>query len=104
MQEDHQNADRTDIAHAEEIDAKETATERLTVGELLTDQFLGHIPAHEQTGEEASYRKEQLSRGEIEEVEEAQAKQLQLRTTERQGAEDADESTEHRNDACRLLT
>ena len=70
MQEDSEDGEGTDIAYQEEVGLEEATAERSPVGELIANQLLGHIPANEQAGEETTDGQEELSRHEVEEVEE----------------------------------
>ena len=83
MEEDEQDADGTDVSHAEEVDAKEAPSQGVLVGEFLTNNLLRHIPSHEETGEETSQRQEYLSCGKVEEAEETHAKQRDIAIIER---------------------
>ena len=69
MEEDEQDADGTDVADAEQVDAEETATQGSSVGELIINDIALHIPSHEQTGEKTTYGQEELTSGEVEQVE-----------------------------------
>ena len=70
MQEDQENAHRAHEPHKEEEDAEKAAANRSPVGKLVTHNVLGHIPADEETGEEAANGQHDLSRHKVEHIEE----------------------------------
>ncbi len=61
MQENKANAQRTDIAHGKEINAKQPSVERAPVGELIAHCSTGNIPTDKQTGEQRTQRQQILS-------------------------------------------
>lgn len=62
MEEDEQDADGTKETHTEQVDAEEAATQCSAISKLVLDNVAWHIPAQEQTGEEATHRQEYLTR------------------------------------------
>ena len=77
MQEDKQDAKRTDVLYQEEIDMEEARhTQGTVVSELVVYQFMRHEPANQDTRQETSDRQEDLSRHEVEEVEERLAQEM----------------------------
>lgn len=98
MEEDAQDSQRTEPAHKEEIDGEKAATKGSIVGELIFHQLAGHIPANEQTGEETSYGQENLSRNEVEDIEETLfAYGEETPGTQRQRADSPDKGTRQRD-------
>ena len=69
MQEDKQDEERTDVAHAEQIDTEDAAAESTVVGQLFLNDATRYIPAKEQAGEEAAERQEYLTAEIVEPVE-----------------------------------
>ena len=70
MKEYKQYAEGTDIFHTEEIKVEETATHGAPVGELVMHHFMWNGPTHEKTGEETTDGEEDLTRDEVENIEE----------------------------------
>ena len=70
VQEDQENAHRAHEPHKEEEDAEKATANRSPVGKLVTHNVLGHIPADEETGEEAANGQHDLSRHKVEHIEE----------------------------------
>ena len=79
MQEDEQNTNRTDIFHQEQIEVEEsTVTKCSPVREFITDHLMRHKPTDKDTRQEAYDGKEQLSCGEIEEIEDRLAEEQRV--------------------------
>ena len=76
MEENHEDADRADIAHAEEIESEEASSQCAAVGELVLNHASRHAPSDEQAGEEAANGQEYLSGNEVEHVEQWTAEDL----------------------------
>ena len=77
MEEDEQDTDGTDVAHAEKIDAHHPTAQaqRAVVGELADDDAARNDPAKEQAREEPADGKEYLAGDEIEKVEQRHAEE-----------------------------
>ena len=75
MQEDEKDADGTDIFHQKQIKVEETSPQRSPVGELVMNYAVGNKPSDEDTGQEAYYWQEYLSRDEVEPVEQRAAEE-----------------------------
>ena len=75
MQEDKQDSQRTDILDQENVQVEETSTQCPPVRELVAYCLMGHKPSDEDTGQEAYYWQEYLSRDEVEPVEQRLAKE-----------------------------
>jgi len=70
MQEDKQDAERTNVLHQEEIDVEIVRhTQGTVVRKLVVYQFMRHKPADEDTRQETRNGQEDLSCHEIEDVE-----------------------------------
>ena len=69
MQENGEYAQRTDVAHAEQIGAKERRTKCAPIGELVFYKLSRHKPTKEYAGEETAHGQEYLSCYEVEDVE-----------------------------------
>ena len=78
VHEDEQDAERTDVFHAEEVEVEETHAQRAPVAVFVAYQLVGEMPAHKQTGEETADGEEQLSGDEVEDVEQRPAQHMQL--------------------------
>ena len=104
MEEDEKNTEWTHIAYTEQVNLKDTTAERSVVGQLLAYNLTWHIPAYEETGKQSTRRQQYLSGEEVEPVEQRLIANDEpvARVTERQRAEDANESTED-GDKCRTL-
>ena len=98
MEEDEQDAERTDESDAEEVDAEEASTQGASIGEFLVNDALWHIPSQEETRQESSQGQEDLARGEIEQVEETHAEERDVAVVERQRAEHTYDGTQHSDD------
>ena len=62
MQEDQEDADRTDESDGKEEDWEKLSTYRIPVGEFITYNLLWYIPAQEQAGDERRQRHQKLRR------------------------------------------
>lgn len=69
MQENGEYAQRTNVAHAEQIGAKERGTKCAPIGELVFYKLSRHEPTKEYAGEETAHGQEYLSCYEVEDVE-----------------------------------
>ena len=70
MEEDKQNAQRTDIFHQEDIKVEISAdTQRATISKLIMYQLMRHKPAYQDTGQKTYDRQEDLSCHKVEDVE-----------------------------------
>ena len=69
MQENGKYAQRTNVAHAEQIGAKERGTKCAPIGELVFYKLSRHKPTKEYAGEETAHGQEYLSCYEVEDVE-----------------------------------
>lgn len=77
MEENEEDAERTDVLHQEEVKVEKGAAQRAPVGELVADDFVGDEPTDEDAGEEAHHGEENLTRHEVEDVEQRHAEELQ---------------------------
>ena len=78
MQEDKQDAQRTDIFHKEDIEMEISAnTQSATIGEFVMNQFVRHEPANQDTGQESHNRQENLSRHKVEDIEQRLFEKMQ---------------------------
>ena len=69
MQEDEEDADGTDKAHAEQIEIEEASAQGALIGQLIVQYVTIDIPSQKQTGEESANGEEELSCGEIKQIE-----------------------------------
>ncbi len=77
MEENKENAYRTHKSHAKQINLEEVTSKCSPVCVLVANQFLRNIPTHEQTSEETTRRKHDLTRDEIKPIEERFPEELQ---------------------------
>ena len=76
MQEDEQDTDRTDILYQEQIEMEESrVAKRTPVCEFFTCNLMRYKPSDEDTRQESYDGKEQLSCGEIKEIEDGLAEE-----------------------------
>ena len=78
MEEDKQDADGYDKAHAEEPDTEQRATDGAVVGELVIYYPPRDKPPNENARQERSGRQHNLSRQEVAKAHERLAEKLQL--------------------------
>ena len=69
MQEHQKDKQRTDDARAEHVYAVESAAQSAHIGEFVVCDLLGHVPSHEETGEESAQWQEEETRDGVEPVE-----------------------------------
>ena len=69
MQENGKYAQRTNVAHAEQIGAKERGTKCAPIGELVFYKLSRHEPTKEYAGEKAAHGQEYLPCYEVEYIE-----------------------------------
>ena len=80
-------------------------TECSPIRKLLPYHLMRHKPADKDTRQEAYDGKEQLTCGEVKEIEDCLAEeQLITPRPQRQGTDGTDNHTHHRHGECRLLT
>ena len=68
MQENEQNADRTDILHQEQVEVEEASAQLAPVGKLVMNDLMRYYPAYEDASQEPHYRQEDLTRDKIKPV------------------------------------
>ena len=75
MEEDEEDAERTDKTRHEEVDTEELAAEGSPIGKLVLEDFARHIPPQENTGKECTQRHEELRRKMVATIEECQTEE-----------------------------
>lgn len=95
MEENEDDAQRTDVADAEHEEAEEASTQRSTIGKLVVGNLLGHVPAEEQASKQATSGQEYLTCQEVKPVEQrfSTDDQPAAGIAKRQGAEHPDNGT-----------
>ena len=73
IQKYQEDKDRTDKLNQEKVDIENLSLQGSPIGKLILHHLLRNIPTQEQTGEKTSHRKEQLTRYEVEPVEQGLA-------------------------------
>ena len=97
--------DRTDKLNQEKIDIENLSLQGSPIGKLILHHFLRNIPTQEQTGKKTCRRKEQLTRYEVEPVEQGLAIELQLICSpQRKRTECTNDGTRYRNNHGTLLS
>ena len=105
MQEYGEDAERTHVAHQEVVEAEESAAKSTVVGELIIYHLTRYKPSKKQTSEEAYDGKKQLTRYEVEEIEQRTAKQCEtVVATQRQRTEHTYHRRAHNNEQCGIAT
>ena len=85
QQVNHKDEDRANKPDQEEIDMEYLSLQGSPVSKLILHHLLRNIPAQEQTGEKTCRRKEQLSRYEVEPIEQSLAAERQfIRSSQRE--------------------
>ena len=69
MQEDEEDADRTDILHQEQVKMEILSAQGAPVGKLVTHNLMRNEPSNEDAGEESDDRQENLACYEVKPVE-----------------------------------
>ena len=99
MENDEQYAQRADETDEEKIGAEERSAQRAPVGELVFDDVAGHIPAHEDTGEQSAHGQENLPRHEVEHIEKGSSEHRETaHGAQRERADGTDEARGHGDD------
>ena len=105
MQENGEYAQRTNVAHTEQIGAKERGTKCTPIGELVFYKLSRHRPTKEYAGEKTAHGQENLPRYEVEDIEQRVPSDAQTtHCTQRKRAKHAYGECSCRYDGGRLLT
>ena len=105
IQEYQEDEHRTNELDQEEIDMEYQSLQGSPVSKLILDHLLRNIPAQEQTGEKTCCRQEQLTRYEVEPVEQGLATERQLICSpQRKRTECTNDGTRYRNNHGTLLS
>ena len=92
MEEDGEDAERTDEAHEEQEETEERVAQSTVVSELVIYHLAGHHPANEDAGEETYDGQEYLTSDEVKEVEERHSQNREtVIAAQRQRTEHTDE-------------